>query len=353
MKRWRKCGIFAAGGLALIIVGGIPVTVGTAPFLGPRARPLTDRRFQPTPERQARGAYLVKAVAACMDCHAPHDWARHDSPIRPGMEGAGQELSAAIAGLPGRVVAPNLTPDPETGAGTWSDDALARAIREGIGHDGRALFPMMPYEHFRSLPDEDLASIIVYLRSLAPVRNPLAPTELLFPVKYLIRSAPQPLSAPVPAPDVSTPARRGAVLVNAAGCSDCHTPKKSGRPIPGRDLSGGVVLEGPWGRVASANLTPDATGIPYYDENMFVQALRTGYVGARRLNQIMPWASFRHMTDEDLRAIYTYLNSLPPLKHSVDNTEPPSYCPIDKSTHGFGDRNTRASQLPRTGNTCQ
>ena len=52
--------------------------------------------------------------------------------------------------LPGRIVAPNLTPDPETGAGTWSDDQFARAIREGIGHDGRALFPIMPYQHYRS-----------------------------------------------------------------------------------------------------------------------------------------------------------------------------------------------------------
>jgi len=93
------------------------------------------------------------------------------------------------------------------------------------------------------------------------------------------------------------------------------------------------------GRVASANLTPHPSGIPYYDEDMFVQALRTGYVGARRLNQIMPWATFRNMTDEDLRAIYAYLKTLPPVRHRVDNTEPPSYCPIDKAWHGFGDRN--------------
>jgi len=81
-------------------------------------------------------------------------------------------------------VAPNLTPDPETGSGNWSDDALARAIREGAGHDGRALFPMMPYENFRYLSDEDVASIVVFLRTLPPVRNPLPTTRLIFPVKY-------------------------------------------------------------------------------------------------------------------------------------------------------------------------
>jgi mono/diheme cytochrome c family protein len=262
------------------------------------------------------------------------------------MEGAGQEMSAVVRGLPGRIVAPNLTPDLEAGAGTWSDDALARAIREGIGHDGRALFPMMPYEHFRSLPDEDVASIVVYLRSLAPVRSPLPQTELAFPVKYLIRSVPQPLTAPVLQADGSTPVRRGAFLVNAAGCADCHTPHKRGQPMPGLDFSGGRVLEGPWGRVASANLTPDPSGIPYFGEDMFVQALRTGYVGARRLSQIMPWATFRNMTDEDLRAIYAYLKTLPPVPHRVDNTEPPSYCPIDQSWHGFGDRNHSKLKRP-------
>ena len=78
----------------------------------------------------------------------------------------------------GHLVAPNLTPDPETGAGKWTDDMLARSIREGIGHDGRALFSLMPYHLFRHLPDEDVASIVVYLRSLPPAKNPLPKTQL-------------------------------------------------------------------------------------------------------------------------------------------------------------------------------
>ena len=73
-------------------------------------------------------------------------------------------------------MAPNLTPDPETGAGSWTDDQLARAMREGVGHDGRALFPIMPYQHYRNMSDEDLASVVVYLRSLPPVHNQL-PSE--------------------------------------------------------------------------------------------------------------------------------------------------------------------------------
>ncbi len=314
------------------------MTIGWRPFVGPRSRPLTNRVFERTPERLARGKYLAESVIPCVDCHSPHDWTQRDASIPPGMKFAGGDMSV-LKGLPGRVVAPNLTPDPETGAGNWSDDALARAIREGIGHDGRTLFPMMPYEGFRHLPDEDLASIVVYLRSLPAVRNPLPKTEIIFPVKYLIRSAPQPITAPVPVPDLSSPVKRGAFLVTVAVCGDCHTPQEKGQALAGMELGGGAVFEGPWGRVASMNLTPDASGIPYYNESLFVEAIRTGYVKARPLNQIMPWFVYRNMTDEDLKAIFAYLKTLAPVKHGVDNTEPPTYCPVCRATHGGGAQN--------------
>jgi hypothetical protein len=76
-----------------------------------------------------------------------------------------------------RIVAPNITSDPETGIGNWSDDAIARAIREGIAAEGSALIPVMPYEHFRHLSDEDLASVVVFLRSLAPAHSDLPPSR--------------------------------------------------------------------------------------------------------------------------------------------------------------------------------
>ena len=108
--------------------------------------------------------------------------------------------------------------------------------------------------------------MIVYVRSLPPVRNALPPTEIIFPVKYLIRSVPEPLTAPVQPPDQSTPEKRGAYLTNEAGCSDCHTPQDShGMPMAGLDFAGGFILQGPFGRIASANITPDPSGIPYYD----------------------------------------------------------------------------------------
>ena len=327
--------------LAAVLAVAVTLTIGWRPILGPRARPLTNRVFERTPERLARGRYIVEHEAACVDCHSPHDWSKHDAPITSGMEGAGQDMSG-LKGLPGYVVAPNLAPDPETGSGTWSDDALARAIREGIGHDGRALFPMMPYENYRHMPDEDLASVVVFLRSLPPVRNPLPNTEIIFPVKYLIRSVPEPITEPVTPPDISDPVKRGRVTSSPmAGCRDCHTPMEKGEPLPNMDLSGGQIFEGPWGKVASANLTPDPSGIPYYDEVLFLQAIRTGYVKARPLNQIMPWRHYGGMTDEDLKAIFAYLKTVKPIHHVVDNTEPPTMCVLCKAPHGGGDKNQK------------
>ena len=87
-------------------------------------------------------------------------------------------------------------------------------------------------------------------------------------MKYLIRSVPQPITDPVVAPDLSDPVKRGEFLVTISGCRDCHTPMDKGQPLPNMDLSGGQIFEGPWGKVATANLTPDPSGIPYYDETL-------------------------------------------------------------------------------------
>jgi mono/diheme cytochrome c family protein len=256
----------------------------------------------------------------------------------PGKLGAGTVFGEG-AELPGKIIAANLTPDKETGAGNWTDDTLARAIREGIGHDGRALFPLMPYLNYREMPDEDLASVIVYLRTLAPVRNPLPQTEIIFPVKYLIRNAPEPITAAVPEPDLSDPVKRGRFLVRMASCADCHTPQERGQVKPGLEYAGGLLFKTPEATVMAANITPDPSGISYYDEALFVEAMRTGKVKARTLNSIMPWVFYRDMTDEDLKAMFAYLKTLKPVKHTVDNSETPTLCKVCGVTHGGGNRN--------------
>jgi len=337
MRRLRFVGWIIAALIAVLLVA-ITATIGWRPFVGPKTRPLTDRTFTPTPERLARGRYLSENLLHCFACHSERDWTRHDVPIVDGRKGAGTS-NFPLKDLPGDVRPPNITPDKDTGAGNWTDDQLARAIREGVGNDGRALFPFMPYENFRYLSDEDLASVIVYLRSLPPVRRAIPKTELIFPVKYLIRSAPHPLSGTVPAPDLSTPVKRGDHLVTLGGCRDCHTPQHNGQRMTELDLAGGFFLRGPWGEMASANITQAPSGIPYYDEGLFVEVMRTGSVKARKLSQIMPWWIYRGLSDEDLKSMFAYLRTVPSVAHRVDNSKPPTACTRCGFSHGAGDQN--------------
>jgi mono/diheme cytochrome c family protein len=336
MKKLGRVLRWIVFGGVLLLIAGISLTIGWRPFIGPRARPLTDRKFDPTPQRLERGRYLF-AMAGCTDCHSRHDWRAHGAPAVPGSEGAGQWLN--MPELPGHVVAPNLTPDPATGVGTWTDDQLARAIREGISHDGRALFPIMPYEGFRQMSDEDLASVVVYVRSLAPVRYQPGETKIDFPVKYLIRSVPEPVTSSVSAPDSSDHVKYGQYLATLAGCGECHTRRERGEPLPGLEFAGGWLMRGDWGEVATANITPDPSGISYYDEAVFMEVMRTGYVKARALNPIMPYGQFKYLTDDDLKAIFAYLRTLKPVKHRVDNSLPPTYCKLCQTKHGGGDQN--------------
>jgi hypothetical protein len=321
--------------LIVLICLGITFTIVWRPIIGAKKRTLTDRKFEVNSARMERGRYLVDSVNGCFGCHTDLDWSKPGAPPFTGREGSGHVW--ADQDLPW-LVAPNITPDKETGVGNWSDDALARAIREGIGHDGRTLFPIMPYLHYREMSDEDLASIVVYLRSVPAVRNQLPVTRIPFPLNFLMNNMPQPVAAPVTA-DVSTPEKRGGYLVSMAACSDCHTPQEKGQPIAGMEFAGGFVLHEPKGDVVSTNITPAASGIVYYNDATFIQALRQGKVGARPLHASMPWYFFGKMTDDDLKSIFAYLKTVKPVRHQIDNFEPPTYCRLCKQKHGFGATN--------------
>jgi len=286
-----------------------------------------------------RGRYLVENVAICLACHSEGNWKAGGRGLPlPGKRGAGAYFPDET--LPFRIVAPNLTPDRETGLGAWTDEEIGRAIREGISRDGRRLFPVMPYLNFQRMSDADLAAVIAYLHTMPPVRSSLPKTPVPEPFKAMI-PPPMPLTKPVAAPDMKDPVKRGEYLVAMADCVTCHTPvTEKGEPRTDLTFSGGRLLKGPWGTIHSANITPDASGIPYYDEKMFMQVMRTGKVGGvRQLNPVMLTDYFRGMTDDDLRAIFAYLKTLKPVHHRVDNTEPPTFCKRCRGTHGYGERN--------------
>ena len=151
----------------------------------------------------------------------------------------------------------------------------------------------------------------------------------------------QPVTAPVPPPDLSTPVARGRYLVTLGSCTDCHTTMdERGQPIPGMEFAGGNVYPSPQGVIASANITQAPSGIPYYTDDLFLQVMRTGALPGRKLSDVMPWAYYRKLTDDDLKAVFAYVKTFRPVRHRVDNTTPPTLCPVCKQKHGLGDQNS-------------
>jgi len=333
-SRWRMVALL--GSLVLLAFAAILIFhYGIRAFIGPASRPLTDRHFQSTPQRVARGKYLVEGTAHCFGCHSPIDVNSKTGEAPPAVAGSGDSFQP----FPGATwTIPNLTPDAETGIGNWTDDQLARAIREGISHDGHALLPMMPYRHLRHMSDEDIASVVVFLRSLPPVRHPMPPRKIPWKSQARYNRYPRPLLAPVQEPDFSDKLARGAYYIEPGKCADCHTPlDDDNQPLPGMDFAGGNYLEEV--SKATPNLTADPSGISYYDEKLFIRVMRTGKVGARLLDPIMPWWYIGHMSDEDLSAMFAYLRSLKPVHHRVDNELPSTYCRLCRQKHGAGNQN--------------
>lgn len=318
------------GGIALVVVG---LAAGAAIWLNmkkPASHPASSEKFEATPERVARGRYVVEHVSDCLGCHSDH-FLTFSVPVKPGTEGAGGYIFDEKLGFPGVVAAQNITPDAQYGLGSWSDGEVLRAIREGVDRNGDALFPMMPYQHFRYMSDDDAKAVVAYLRTLKPIHQGVPPKKLNFPVNFIVKFLPKPVDGPVPHPDPKDSVAYGKYLTTIGGCHECHTPHDEHNAlIAGKDFSGGWEMSGPWGRNYTANLTP----MPY----TFVgRASKAEFIGRFKAfanftpetapavkagrNTVMPWISFAGMTDEDLGAIYDYLKTVQPIDNKL-NTFP-------------------------------
>lgn len=282
---------------------------------GPKRVPLPDLApsdIGDTTGLVARGEYIVRNVAVCGHCHSG-DVQNPDGRLSGGFEFRNWRL--------GTVRASNLTPDPATGLGMWTDAEIVRAIRTGVDRDGRVLAPVMPYAWFSGMSERDALAVTRYLRTLEPVRNIVKQDHnLIYAIGELLFLAPEePRDLPAPPEAVSVP--YGEYLARNVGlCADCHTPRSGLRSTPDLDRLFAGTADPPGGFPANpSNLTPDsATGIGRWTEEDFVRTIRTGVnPDGDDVHSFMPWRQFRRMTDDDLRAIYAYLRTVPPIYNEV------------------------------------
>ena len=294
--------------LVLLVVIGVPTFLYGA---YPKMRPAPQMTAPNAPEAIERGRYLAEAMTGCVACHSPIDETRPGDFAQAGLEYAGRVWPEG-SGFPGKIVAPNLTPDPETGIGQWTDGEIARAIREGVSRDGRPLFPLMNYPGYRDLSDDDVLAIVAYLRTRKPIRRDNGRTELDFPVGMMIRTVPLPLDGPAPGLPAAG-AERGRAMLKVMLCGECHTPRDDrGNPIAGKDLAGGNEFKGPWGVVYAANITAHpSAGIGAYSNDDLRRVFREGKNRAGRDLWVMPWSVTKNLTDADLDALIAALRELP------------------------------------------
>jgi hypothetical protein len=309
--------IVAVAGLLIYVQAALP-DVGDAPNI----------TVDYTPQRIARGEYLANSVCVCMDCHSSRDLTKFSLPLKPGTFGMGGDRFDQSIGMPGVFYARNITPE---GISRYTDGELYRVITAGVTKEGRPMFPLMPYPNYGSLADEDVYSIIAYLRTGVPaIKNDVPESEADFPVNFILRTIPK-KGTPQEIPDKSDKVAYGKYLTNAGGCRECHTREKQGQIIPELQFSGGREFMLPNGSISrSANITPHETGLGKWTPEAFVARFKVYSdssfvlpdVAPGEFNTIMPWTMYSGMEKEDLEAIFAYLQTVTPMENAVNKWTP-------------------------------
>ena len=261
----------------------------------------------------AAGEYAFRA-AGCISCHT--------DVANKGVELAG---GRALKTPFGTFYTPNITPDKDTGIGSWSDEEFLRALREGVSPDGDHYYPSFPYTSYTFMSDEDVLALKAYLFSREPAAQENREHDLGFPFNIRLLMLGWKLlffeEGPfAPEPDASDTVNRGAYLVVAqTHCGECHTPRNPfGATIASEHLAGNA--NGP-DNERVPNITPDATGIGRWNETSIVHLLRTGFKpNWDNVQGSMAEAvahGLKYLSEDDLKAIAAYLKWLPPIENVV------------------------------------
>jgi mono/diheme cytochrome c family protein len=269
---------------------------------------------QPDADAAKRGEYLFNA-GGCFGCHT--DVKNNGAPLA-----GGRALGTPF----GTFYGPNITPDMQYGLGRWSEADFKRAMRYGERPDGANLFPVFPYTSFTNITDADLKDLWAYLRTITPVAKPNREHAVSFPFNVRagmtgwkwINFTPGPFR---PDPAHSAEVNRGAYLVQAlAHCAECHTPRNiMGGLERSKAFSG--TPDGPEGERVP-NITPHPeSGIGKWSAGDLTDLLKQGmtpdgdFVGGSMAEVVRSTTS--KLNDEDLRAVVTYLKTLPPIDNKV------------------------------------
>jgi mono/diheme cytochrome c family protein len=301
--------------LSAVLGGAFALVAGA--LLGTLISAGSARGATPTPAEIARGKYVFGATGGC-GCHT-----ETGKPPKPPNSG-GRKYDGPF----GTVYSTNITPDPKTGLGNWTDEQIITAIRLGRRPNGERLIPVHPYTVFNGMAAEDLRALVAFLRTVPPVNRPTPPKKLvplfesvLLPA-WLAAFAPRETPPPA-APTTGVP--RGEYLVRAvAHCGECHTPRTLTQATDNSRFLGGNP-KGPEG-TAMPNVTPDPdTGIGKWSEEEIAEYLESGNkpdgdVAGGLMAEVIEGtlAGYKDLTKADRLAIARYLKTIPPIKNRVE-----------------------------------
>lgn len=273
----------------------------------------------------ARGRYLAENVTGCIGCHSTLNEEVYARPVVEGSEGMGGQTWPLSDGHLGMLTAGNITP---FGVGDWTDGEILHAVSAGIHKDGYAMFPVMPYPTFAKLTESDAKAIVSYLRTLKSVESPPATRRLSVVLTKVANKTAAPPEWSVP-PGVNDILAKGEYLANAAGCVSCHTPDKGNARDETMLMAGGRTFKMAMGTSVASNITPaEGRGIGYWSEDDFLNKFKrfrdeSAYqreAGPSDPNTVMPWFELAGMTDDDLKAIWVFLQAQAPHDNEVSET---------------------------------